>query len=323
MFFFFFYHSFCWWGHAHRMIGRIAESYLSSKELSKFNKIVQTYQLPIQTLTEVATWQDDLKDSCGLRTFYQWHFSDEIIIDGSCTNCEFALPTYNITSYLESAYKTLSNPTTTSQWAWGFHIRSIVHFFGDIHMPLHNTARYSTDFPEGDRGGNLYTLNCNYGSSCSNVHALWDSVANLYNIYDPLIPKYKEAFQENVTLLMDEFPEDVFDYDLEAFEPLTWHTESYQLAEQYCYNTPINDWPSSSYFSTSQQVAKKRVAAAGRRLGLYLKSIADNVPIESDNYIREIVMWVINAILLILSIVFIILSSRKPKDYGMVDLLVK
>ena len=188
-------------------------------------------------------------------------------------------------------------------------------------MPLHNTARYTNDFPEGDRGGNLYTLNCNYGSSCSNVHALWDSVANLYNINDPLIPKYREIFQENVTSIMNEFPEDVYDYDLQEYDPLQWHTESFEIAGKYCYETPINDWPSSSYFSTSQQIAKKRVVAAGRRLGIYLKSVAANIPVESENYTREIVMWVINAILLILAIVFLVLSSRKPKEYTMVGLL--
>ena len=317
---FFFIHSVSWWGHAHRMIGRIAEIFLSSSELKKFNKIIQSYQYPLQTITECATWQDDLKDNYGVRTFYQWHFSDETFIDGDCSNCAIMEPTYNITSYLKSAIKTLTNPTTTSVWAWAFHIRSIVHFVGDVHMPLHNTARYNNDFPEGDKGGNLYTLNCNYGSSCSNVHALWDSVGNLFNINNPLIPIFRNGFQENVTNLIKEFPKSAYDYDLETFNPDQWHNESFELSKQYVYQTPKDQWPSSSYFSQSQQIAKKRVVAAGYRLGHFLKSVAGNLPIDNDNYTREIIAWIINGILLILSVVFAVLSTRKTDTYSRLGL---
>ena len=316
MFVFFFYQSLSWWGHSHIIIGRIAESFLTTKQTQKINNVIQSHQLPQQTIKEVATWQDDLKDTNGLRTFYQWHFSDDVYQMGRCTKCNFQEPTYNITTYLLSAYKTLTNPTTTSDWAWGFHLRSIIHFVGDVHMPLHNTAMYSDDFPRGDSGGNGYTLNCNYGSSCNNVHFFWDSVGNLFSLMNPLIPKQIKIFEQNVTKLKSEFPESSYTYNLNEYNPMLWHNESFELAKTKCYTTPMNQWPSDQYTQETQTVAKKRVAAAGYRLGYFLRSVADNVPASSESYVTEIVAWCINVVLVIVSAIFVFINARKTPKYS-------
>lgn len=299
------------------MIGRIAESYLSSSELSSVNNLIQSFQLPKQTLTESATWQDMLKDDYGLRLFYQWHFSDEIIKGDSCENCVFRNPTYNITSYLASAYKTLNDKTTTSPWIWAFHIRSVAHFVGDVHMPLHNTERFANDYPEGDKGGNDYKLNCNYGSACNNIHFLWDSAGNMYNLEKPLTPNHADTFSKNCSNLMKTHPESSIGYDTKSFAPYMWHNESFQIA-QGIYTTPANEWPSEAYLNNVHDKSKLRIALAGYRLGNFIKSVVGNMPVvDKANYVREIVVWVVNSVMFIVSIVMLILTKRKNQYTAM------
>jgi len=45
-------------------------------------------------------------------------------------------------------------------WSLGdsFNLRLFIHYVGDIHQPLHATSRFTTNHPDGDTGGNLFTL---------------------------------------------------------------------------------------------------------------------------------------------------------------------
>ena len=45
-------------------------------------------------------------------------------------------------------------------WSLGdsFNLRLFIHYVGDIHQPLHATSRYTSQYPEGDRGGNSFAL---------------------------------------------------------------------------------------------------------------------------------------------------------------------
>ncbi len=44
-----------------------------------------------------------------------------------------------------------------------------LHLVGDVHQPLHNSARMTRQEPEGDRGGNLFRL-----AGKQNLHSYWD-----------------------------------------------------------------------------------------------------------------------------------------------------
>jgi len=52
-------------------------------------------------------------------------------------------------------------------------LRFVLHIIGDVQQPLHCTNYFSSEFPEGDKGGNLY--NVTYNGSIYNWHYLWDS----------------------------------------------------------------------------------------------------------------------------------------------------
>lgn len=47
----------------------------------------------------------------------------------------------------------------------------LLHLVGDVHQPLHTSARVTPEEPEGDRGGNLFKLD---PEEKENLHAYWD-----------------------------------------------------------------------------------------------------------------------------------------------------
>lgn len=50
----------------------------------------------------------------------------------------------------------------------------LLHLIGDIHQPLHCVARFSAEFPDGDRGGNLEAIRPL--TSAVVLHAWWDDL---------------------------------------------------------------------------------------------------------------------------------------------------
>ncbi len=53
----------------------------------------------------------------------------------------------------------------------------IFHLLGDSHQPLHAVSLFSTRFPEGDRGGNLFFIRPDPANPrTQNLHAYWDNI---------------------------------------------------------------------------------------------------------------------------------------------------
>lgn len=50
-----------------------------------------------------------------------------------------------------------------------------LHLTGDVHQPLHSSARVTASEPEGDRGGNDFALDAD-DPLASNLHAYWDGI---------------------------------------------------------------------------------------------------------------------------------------------------
>lgn len=314
-----------WWGHAHQVIGRIAETYLTPLEKAKITQAIRYGGLPAQSITESATWQDDLKDKYKLSSMGIWHFADGVI-KGEPFGPEVVLPnpTYNITIYLQQAMDTLNKKDTTDPWAWAFHLRSIIHFVGDVHTPNHNAALFSSQFPTGDYGANGYKLNCPFGSACMNLHFIWDAVGLRLPMMYPLVPTEINNFEKNVTNLLKEFPESDFTKNGESlteYDPYKWSNDAYQLAVDKAYNITMNSYPTDEYFSMVQHVGGRQVVLAGRRLGIILKKLAKDCPYTAPSHGREVGVWAADAVLAIICVIFCIFGRSKAtgKDYSLLN----
>src|SRR5205085_2375053 len=75
----------------------------------------------------------------------------------------------NILKALRQAEDDIASPKT-SPADKAIAVCWMLHLCGDIHQPLHCTTFFSSQFPEGDRGGNEFLI----GST--NLHTLWDDL---------------------------------------------------------------------------------------------------------------------------------------------------
>lgn len=82
-------------------------------------------------------------------------------------------------------------------------LRLLIHYYGDVHQPLHDANRYTKARPHGDRGGNDFILK--YHLSANELHAVWDTViyANHKSIKRPFTKDSMDTFGKLTDDFMD------------------------------------------------------------------------------------------------------------------------
>jgi len=150
----------------------------------------------------------------------------------------------------------------------------IFHLLGDAHQPLHAADLFTTQFPEGDRGGNLFYVRANPATGATeNLHAYWDNIL--------LTDEHYEAARDRAVSLQNAHPRRSLD---ELAEPHfeTWvRRESFNLAVSTVYRkgklkasvdrndgTPLP----RDYEGEARRVAERRVPLAGYRLADFLRT---------------------------------------------------
>jgi hypothetical protein len=152
----------------------------------------------------------------------------------------------------------------------------LLHLVGDIHQPLHCTALFSVDhFPKGDEGGNKILI-----TKGKNLHSLWDGLLGR----DSRMRSVEKAAAE---LSDRERFGNVWDLSAKEMNPIDWAKESHDLAEAVVYDdailTAVRNSPAGEkmtpvdlpveYYKAAGEQARKRVLAAGLRLGALLKTL--------------------------------------------------
>ena len=141
-------------------------------------------------------------------------------------------------------------------------------------MPLHCISLFSSDFPNGDRGG------CNFKitypiENITNLHSLWDSCIGLFTkkMERPLKNEDRDLIERYANEIINLYPKDFFKEDLYLGEK-KWVEESYNLAKDVVYkDIKPYDIPSKNYLDKSKEHAIKRLAEAGYRLAIILEDI--------------------------------------------------
>lgn len=144
-------------------------------------------------------------------------------------------------------------------------LRYLIHFVGDVHQPLHATAKDSDAFPKGDRGGNDFKIGVapmfrQQQRPPTNLHALWDGGGGLFPDLgqNPLARQIIDL--QAMTLLATVPAPATFG------TPKTWADESFGLAKSFVYSTPEGDVPSGAYLAQTQSISAHQAAFAGYRL---------------------------------------------------------
>jgi nuclease S1 len=147
------------WGlTGHRVVGQVAENYLSKKAGKEVKKILGT-----ESLADVANWMDFIKSEPSYDYMKPWHYVT--IPEGKTYETSAKEPKGDVIWAINKFVGELKSDTLTLQ-EQQFALKFLVHLIGDIHQPLHVGNGH-------DKGGN--DVKIKYFWQNSNLHRIWDS----------------------------------------------------------------------------------------------------------------------------------------------------
>ena len=197
------------WGvEGHRIVGQIADSYLSKKAKKEIAKI-----LGYESVAMVSNWADFVKSDTAYNYLYNWHF-----INFKSGLSEDAINAYLLTDTTVDADTKINFLTAElkkndlSPENKLLYLRVLIHLVGDIHQPMH------TGRPE-DLGGNK--IKVMWFNESKNLHQIWD---------DQLILFQQLSYTEYSAAINHSTDEERIEWQ---HDPVSkWVYQSYQLAEK-------------------------------------------------------------------------------------------
>jgi hypothetical protein len=151
---------------------------------------------------------------------------------------------------------TAAQRATTLAW--------ILHLVGDIHQPLHTTARVTPATPKGDQGGNLFKLAP--GEKAPGLHGYWDNIlSTTMNL--PEARSFAEL-DRAIKIITAENPRSAMITRLAPFRFEAWAREGFETTKRVVYPATLQELqpPSDDYRRMAFATAKPAVALAGYRL---------------------------------------------------------
>jgi hypothetical protein len=222
-----------------------------------------------------ATWSDWVrKHHTGEYHHARWHYINyPFVRPGSSIDPKDHLPSAdekNIVNLLPVCAKKIKNGSEEEK---AIYLCWLFHLVGDIHQPLHCTAMFSEQFPEGDHGGNLALIRIR--TSPVKLHTLWDGLLGKA-ISASSIGRDVNRIQK---LLEDD--SSVTKHDLDSHTTFeSWAQESFEVAKRAAYlngdlevadakdDVDDDDVPEApdDYAMDAGRIARIQIGKAGQRL---------------------------------------------------------
>jgi len=155
----------------------------------------------------------------------------------------------------------------------------ILHLAGDIHQPLHDSAKVTKYDPKGDQGGNLFMLSPKgaTGENRVTLHWYWDSIVgrNIPRVNDACDSDYLPAIAQQMML---KYPSAKMQNRLKIGKFDDWQQEGFQIASTKLYPTSLKfgEMPSEGYKKQAFEIAQEQITLAGYRMGEMLNQIFAN-----------------------------------------------
>ena len=165
----------------------------------------------------------------------------------------------------------------------------IEHLVGDIHQPLHTSARVTELEPKGDQGGNTFLLNPKDTprEQSENLHWFWDSILRRN------VSRNDECDGEYIpkiaTQIMKKHAFAKMQSRLKIGDFRDWQKEGFLLAttDVFSPNLIRFEAPPAKYKQNAFEVAQEQMALAGYRLGEMLNRIFSiQTAAQADNSCR-------------------------------------
>ncbi len=223
----------------------------------------------------MATWADVVRDRAFDNRYKKyhkgnWHY-DDVFWTSKDGKIE-ALPTpedggqalARIAEYVKLIGGSAKDSEKAVAIAW------LEHLIGDIHQPLHTSARVTDAEPKGDQGGNLFLLTPQGTPRASqeNLHWFWDSIVvrNMPNSKNECDIDFLEPLAKK---FMKKYPFDKMQGRLALSDYGAWAKESLILAQNDLFSADLKrfEMPSNNYKKKGLKIAEERLTLAGYRMG--------------------------------------------------------
>jgi hypothetical protein len=237
-------HVYGWGVTGHRVVGHVAEIYLSKKAKKELSRV-----LGHQSLAYVSNWMDDIKSDRAYDHTQDWHWVT--IPDGRTYEESEKNPNGDIIETIERLISELKKGGLEAKKE-AEHVKMLVHLVGDIHQPLH-VGRGD------DKGGN--DVRVRWFSQNSNLHRVWDT---------DMIDGKKWSYTEIAKDINHTTPAQV--KALQAASVRDWAYESMALRSQV-YDVPENGNLGYEYSYKHYRLVERRLLEAGVRLAGLLNEI--------------------------------------------------
>jgi hypothetical protein len=147
------------WGQTgHRVVGKIADDYLSGKAKREIKRLLNR-----KSLAFVSNFADEIKADKSYNEFYTWHYIN-MSLDENYEDSE-KNPEGDLVSGINYCKKIISDDEASDDDK-AFYLKLLIHLIGDLHQPMHIGLKE-------DRGGNDFKVQWHYEDS--NLHRVWDS----------------------------------------------------------------------------------------------------------------------------------------------------
>jgi S1/P1 Nuclease len=201
--------SMAWGVLGHRIVGQVADSYLTPKAKLEIQKILGT-----ESIAMASNWPDFIKSDPKYKYLSTWHYVNLMpgLTEDSLKKylaADTATDAFTKTNFIVNELKKNKLiPIETKQ----LYVRLLIHIIGDLHQPMH-VGR------EEDRGGNA--LKVKWFSEETNMHVVWD---------EKLISFQQLSYTEYAAAI--NFPTAKQKLDWKKFTLQDWIYDSYKFAEE-------------------------------------------------------------------------------------------
>jgi len=264
-----------WIDTGHMLVATIAQTQLKAKVKMETDRLLKIgADEKNMDFVTTSSWADDIRGQ--RRETGPWHYIDyHFRTDGKPTtnkpdaeNAVWAIEKFS------AILKDKSKPDAERSEA----LRFLIHFVGDIHQPLHATARDSDEHPTGDKGGNDFRITApaafnGISRPPRNLHSFWDFGGGLFHGEQrPLTVDSKARIDAMAASLMKQYPARSFPA-VGDMKPEHWAQESFELDKTVVYNLQDGSTPSDEYVKKAQDVCGHRITLAGYRLARLLNDL--------------------------------------------------
>lgn len=255
-----------WIDAGHMVVAAIAQRDLAPAVRAEVDRLVKVNatEKAFDFLT-AACWADDTKT----RENGGWHYEDHHFrTDGKPATGK---PEPENAVWAIERFTKILGDRTKSDAERADALRFIIHFVGDIHQPLHATARDTDAEPTGDRGGNDFHILppaelADMNRPPKQLHFLWDMGAGLF-MPNPDIrkPEGERLIVAEADALRAALPRRSLT-TVSVTDPEKWALESFDDSKKYVYATTENAAPTPEYMAAAREVVARRATLAGYRL---------------------------------------------------------